>query len=370
MKLSVKTDDIQRKLSFLNHAISTRSQMPILLHFLLEAKQESLHISATDLEIGIHTIIPATIMEEGETTVPAKTFSELLNSLSVPAVTFETTENALTITSEKTKNVLQTMSTAEYPVLSKEKETHVATLPKETFYKQLATIIFAASIDTGRPALSGVYIKKETQGFLLVATDGYRLSLKHYAIGEEREVSEDEKPLIIPARVFKEAASIKDEGEELTLDIAPQQNQIIVTQGKTTLIGRLIDAQFPPYERIIPVDKASTIQFDREELLKAVKICAIFAREGANIIKFSLTKESIIVSANSSSGENTVRVDAKLIGEENEIAFNAKYLVDVLATLDNQELSFEMTGPLNPGVFKIPGDETFLHLIMPIRVQA
>jgi DNA polymerase-3 subunit beta len=369
MKLHVKTEDLQKKLPFINHAISSRSQMPILLNLLLEAKEGKLHISATDLEIGIYTTIEATIEEEGVTTVPAKPFSELIGTLTAATLTFEIHETSFLIKTTKTKNALPTIDPSEFPTLSQEKEIHVATLLKDTFQKQLAKVIFAASIDTGRPALSGIYMKKEEDGFLLVATDGYRLSLKHYPTGQKNKDIE-EKPLLIPSRIFKEVAAIREESNDISMYMSSHRNQVLFSQGETTLIGRLIDAEFPPYERIIPLEKASTVSFDRDELLKAVKICAIFAREGANIIKFTLQKESIIVSANASSGDNMVSVDASLIGEENEIAFNAKYLLDVLSTVEENDMVFEMTGPLNPGVFKIKDDGSFLHLIMPIRVQA
>jgi DNA polymerase III subunit beta len=125
-----------------------------------------------------------------------------------------------------------------------------------------------------------------------------------------------------------------------------------------------------PYEKIIPLDFSAKIAFNREELLKAVRICSIFARDSANIIKLALQKTTITVSSQAGSvGENTVTIDAQLSGEENEIAFNAKYLLDVLSHLPDDQLVFEMTGPLNPGVFRTEKDPSFLHLIMPIRVQ-
>jgi DNA polymerase-3 subunit beta len=152
--------------------------------------------------------------------------------------------------------------------------------------------------------------------------------------------------------------------------ISKESSQILFEQGETLLIGRLIDGTFPNYEKIIPTDFSANIQFDREEMLKAVKICSIFARDSANIIKLSLSKNQILVSSKSPSlGENTVTVDATLKGEENEIAFNSRYLIDVLSGITDKELVFEMTGPLNPGVFKIKDDNSYLHLIMPVRLQ-
>jgi DNA polymerase-3 subunit beta len=229
-------------------------------------------------------------------------------------------------------------------------------------------VVFSSSTDTARPALSGTLLRREQEGFLLVATDGYRLSLKHHAVLDQQSGSEES--LLVPARVMREVLSLKEDAEEISLFVARNSNQIIFEIGETLLIGRLIGADFPPFEKIIPTDHSSQTAFDREELLKAVKICSIFAREAANVITLSLKKESITVSSQSPSvGTNTVEVEALLTGEENEIAFNARYLLDVLSNIPEEVLTFEMTGPLNPGVFKIKDNTSFLHLIMPIRLQ-
>lgn len=368
MKVTLLTTNLQKKLSFINHAVSLKSQLPILFNILLETHEGKLKISATDLEIGIETLIPATIEEEGGITVPAKTFTELLSSLPDEKVTLEVNGASLILTSKKTKSVFPTTPKDDFPRLYEEKGEKIATLDTKTIQKDFSSVIFASSIDTTRPALSGVLVRKEAEGFLLVATDGYRLSLKHYksAQGEGTE----ETSFIVPARVFKELLAIKEEEGSVSVYISQGSNQILFDQGETTLVGRLIEAEFPNFEKIIPSDFSVSVAFDREEMQKAVKICSIFARDAANIIKFSFKKEQIIVSSQSAAiGENTVAVDAKLSGEENEIAFNARYLVDLFANIDAKEVVFEMTGPLNPGVFKVKDDPSFLHLIMPIRVQ-
>lgn len=368
MKVTLLTANLQKKLSFLNHAVSNKSQLPILLNILLETHDGKLKISATDLEIGIETLIPVTIEEEGATTLPAKTFTELINSLSDESVTLQTKDDVLEVVSKRTKSVFQTTNRDDFPTLYEEKGEKIAALPEEKLHKDFSSVIFSASTDTTRPALSGVLVRKESEGFLLVATDGYRLSLKHYKVEDSQGV--DEQSFIVPARVFKELLSIKEENNVIDMYVSQGTNQILFEQGETTLVGRLIEAEFPNFEKIIPSDFSVSVSFDSEEMAKAVKICSIFARDAANIIKLSFHKDHITVSSQSSSvGENTVNVEAKLSGEENEIAFNARYLLDLFANIDAEEMVFEMTGPLNPGVFKVKDDPSFLHLIMPIRVQ-
>lgn len=368
MKVNILTTNLQNKLSFINHAISLKSQLPILQNILIETIEGKLKISSTDLEIGIEVFIQSTIEEEGQVTIPAKTFIELVNSISEESITLQTQDDNLVVSSKKTKSIFQTIKSDEFPKLYKEIGDKIAVFQEEEMKKDFSSIIFAASQDTTRPVLSGILVKNEENGFLLVATDGYRLSLKHHKAKGERGKTENQ--LIIPARVFRELMAIKEESQDIDVFTSSESAQIIFRQGATLLIGRLIDGAFPNYEKIIPTDFSASIVFDREELLKAVKICSIFARDSANIIKLSLSQNQIIVSSKSPSlGENTVTVEASLKGEENEIAFNSRYLLDVLSGIEEKELVFEMTGPLNPGVFKIKDDTSYLHLIMPVRVQ-
>lgn len=368
MKLTILTSNIQHKLLFLNRAISTKNQLPILLNILIETQENGIKLSSTDLEIGIEIICPAKIEEQGKTTVPARLFTELISSLTDESITLQTFENKLEVTTKRTKSIFQTVNSDEFPRLYEIKGERLAILSGKDIKREFSSVIFSASQDTTRPALSGVLVRKESQGFLLVATDGYRLSLRHYKV-DEGKTGEDTS-FIIPARVFRELLAMKEDDKDINMYVSQEQNQIIFEQGDTILIGRLIEAEFPNFEKIIPSDFSVSVSFDREELLKAVKICSVFAKDSANIIKLSLVKDHIVVSSGASSiGENTVQVDALLNGEENEIAFNARYLLDVLGNIEDKELVFYMIGPLNPGVFKVKNDESFLHLIMPIRVQ-
>jgi DNA polymerase III subunit beta len=367
MKLELLTANLQQKLTFLNRAISTKNQLPVLLNILIETQDNIIRLSSTDLEIGIEVTCPAKITEPGKTTVPARLFTELVNSLIDDSLIINTIDTKLEVATKRTKSVFQTVSSDEFPKLYEVKGEKLAVLSGKEIKQEFSSVVFAASQDTTRPALSGVLVRKEAQGFLLVATDGYRLSLRHYKVSESKT---DNTSLIVPARVFRELLAMKDDNSEISMYISKEHNQVIFEQAGTILIGRLIEAEFPNFEKIIPSDFSVSVSFDREELLKAVKICSVFARDSANIIKLSLMKDTITVSSGSSSiGENTVQVDAKLSGEENEIAFNARYLLDVLSNVEEKEMVFDMIGPLNPGVFKVQNDESFLHLIMPIRVQ-
>jgi DNA polymerase-3 subunit beta len=367
MKITFLSNNLQNKISFLSHAVSTRGQLPILSNFLLEAKNGKLYISATDLEIGISSSFPVNIEKEGRITIPAKNFSDLLTNLENQKITLTLEGETLNLTGEKVKASFQTMPAEDFPKLYEEKGEEIISLKKGEVEEYILRVVFSAAIDSSRPALSGVLIDKDRGEALLVATDGYRLSLQKNVFRAKEELK---KTLVVPARVIKELLSIKEEDNIVKIFVSEKNNQILFTQGETSLVSRLIEAEYPDYEKIIPTEFNTKTEISREALQNAIKICSVFARETANIIKFSIGMNKIVVSANSPSvGEDTVDIEAKTSGEENEIAFNAKYLLDVLTAVTEESLIFEMTGPLNPGVFKIKGNDSFLHLIMPIRVQ-
>lgn len=367
MKVTFLSGNLQKKLPFLNHAVSFRGQLPILSNFLLEIKKGKLVISATDLEIGISSTIPVNVEKEGSTTIPAKNFSDLLTNIENKKITLSLEGETLKLTGEKIKATFQTTPADDFPMLYEEKGSELVNIKKSQVEEFIARVVFAAASDSSRPALSGVLLDKDQDSVLLVATDGYRLSMQKNVFKTKEELKD---PLVIPSRVVRETLSMNEESDDLGIFVSEKNNQILFSQGETILVGRLIEGEYPDYQKIIPTDFNTKTEINREELLNAIKICSVFARETANIIKITIEKNKIIVSANSPSvGEDSVEIEAKTIGEENEIAFNAKYVLDLLSSLDKDDLIFEMTGPLNPGVFKIKEDNSFLHLIMPIRVQ-
>lgn len=373
MKIQVNKDNLSQKLSFVNRSVSVKNQLPILANILLETIDGKLILKGTDLEIGIEAVCDATILEPGGITVPVKQFFELISSLSEDLIYLETKENSFIVTSKKTRSVFQTINKDEFPKLYEEKGDLIARLKTEYLKEDLSSLVFAASLDNTKPALSGLLLKEEKEGFLLVATDGYRLSLKRHQAVSITKVDNlnSDTTMIIPSRIFRELSLVKENKLEILMYVSKSSNQVIFEAGDILIVGRLIEAIYPNYEKIIPLDFSASVEFDREEMLKAVKICSIFARDSANIIRLSIEKERIVVSSQTASlGENSVSVEATLTGEGNEIAFNARYLLEALSNINAERMNFSMTGPLNPGVFKIANDESYLHLIMPIRVQA
>lgn len=367
-KITVLSSNLKNGISFANHAISSKSQLPILLNFLLSAKEGYLTISATDLEIGIIIKIPAKVEEEGDVSISAKTFVDLISNIDQEKINLELKENVLLLKAEKLKTSFPTLIASEFPKLYETKGEKQGEFKKEELEKEIQRIVFSSAGDSGRPALAGVLVRKDSEGkLIIVATDGYRLSLKE-GFSEKAEKGE-RVDLLIPSRVVKEVIGVKQEDELVKLYVAREGNQVIFECGDAMIVGRLIDAEYPDYQKIIPDESTTKAIFDKGHAQAAVRACSVFAREAANIVKMGIGNGKITFSASASSvGENEVEVEAKTTGEENEIAFNARYLLEFFSVIDAEEISFEMTGPLNSGVFRVVGDNSYLHLIMPIRI--
>lgn len=365
MRAVFLSDNFKDHLSFLNQAVSSRATLPILVNFLIETKKGKIVISATDLEIGAAAETPANIEEEGAITAPAKTLSDLLSSLN-DKITLEAKNGTLNVLSNKARASLATTPPDDFPKLYEDKGEEVATLTRDAIEKELRSVVFAASQDLSRPVFSGVLIKPEKDGLLLVATDAHRLS-QRLIKSQSVKKSGLKEPIIVSARAIRALLAGKG-NEEISVFVSHKNNQVVFSSGDRTLVGRLLEGEFPQYEKIIPQDFSVKAEFDKNEMEEALKISSIFARDSANIVRFSLSKNKITVSSSGDTGQDSVDVEAKIEGEENEIAFNGRYVLDFLANIDSEKIKFEMSGPLNPGVFKTQ-DPSFMHLIMPIRVK-
>lgn len=370
MKAVVLQENLEKALSIIQHNVSQKSQLPILNHILIKTAKNNLVVLATDLELGSEIHIGAKIEREGEIAIPLKLFFDLTSTLPREKITLTSEKHSLLVETTGITSSLLGMDPLEFPKIFEEDKEEIGRMKKSVLVELVEKVSFAASTDEGRPVLTGVLVQIG-EVLTIVATDGYRLSMQKIPGGtfESKQGS-----FLIPVRVLRQIPLFlleKEKDSDIIFYLSKTKNQLIVQIGENILVGRLIEGEFPNYERIIPKTQNTTAILDREQFLKAVKSCAIFARESANIIRIKLDKDAIIFSANSPQvGENRVTLEAKTTGDENEIAFNSRFLLDMLSNIDVEEIVFEMTGPLNPGVFKIKDDDSFLHIIMPVRIQA
>lgn len=374
MKLIVLQENLTKGLTTVNRFVAARAQLPALTNVLLTTDKGKLKLSATNLEMGINYWLGAKIEQEGTVSIPAKIFTEFVSSLPTEKVTLETKENNLSLNCASYQANFVGLPASEFPAVPTLKNKGGILFPKELLLSSIAQVSFAAAQDEGRPNITGVLLTVKGEDLVLVATDGYRLSFKKMTSAKGFvQVNEFKKGIIIPARTLVEVGKIMAEQEqekEISLAITPGNNQIIFVSPEAEVTSRLIEGSFPDFERIIPEKETTKVLMEKETFLRAVRTAAIFARESANIIKIKIENAKLKVSANAPQiGDNLIEVEAKITGEENKIAFNSRYLLDFLNAVTGEQISLEMTSPLNPGVFRPVGDASFLHLIMPVRVQ-
>lgn len=388
MDISVLQEDLNQAANKCLGIITGKVQLPILNHFFLEAKTKNqLEITSTDLFTGIRINIPAKVKKTGKTAVFAKTFVEIINSLPKKEVRLIGQVNKLQLEWPAGQAEINTAAVDDYPVLSPlDRPRQRCQIDMASFVKVLPRVIIACSGDDTRPVLTGLLIKEIEGKIFFVGTDGFRLALDKIPsqqLKKDKEISK-ELALIVSARGINQVLrnvgfNTEDGGEEKggrpkgkkDLEILfLEQNKLGFDLGETKIVVSLLEGEFPPFAQIIPKEKETTAIIDREEFLSRLKTAAVFARDAANIVRLEIGTGQVKLSANApQAGSNVSQISARVTGKKNKIAFNYRYLLDFLNSVDSEEVIFEMSKPLSPGVFRLPKDPDYLHLIMPVRVQ-
>ncbi len=405
MRVSCHQENLAKGLSIVSRAVSSRTTMPVLSNILLEAKNNELRLAATNREIGINCWIGAKVEDEGAITVPARLLSEFVNSLPPERIDMELAVRTQTLhlaCARYTAN-MKGIDAYEFPLiptapLQDGAEADANSVPiidgmrieLETpgLRKMIDQVIFAASSDENRPTLTGVEVSFKDEQLSMAATDGFRLSLRRVSMSQG--LAEDAITVIVPARSLGELARISADAEEnrpVQVILTQARNQILFqlwgkgeeTRGafhRVELVSELIDARFPDYNGTIPKSYETRAVVDTAALLKAVRVAQLFARDNANIIRLSVHPgngdhggQMRLTASSTEMGDNVSDIDAMVEGNELEIAFNAKYLIDVLTQVDQPQVVLETTQPTRPGTLRPVGmgEEEFLHVIMPMH---
>lgn len=368
MNIQVLQENLLKSLTRITRVVPARPQLPILQNLKLVASKEGLEITATNMETTETIWVGSKVEKDGEICVSARVLTELVASLPPETVHMVLSDEQLHISCGKFTAELPTVGAAEFPpkpaLLSKDS----AKIDKEKLCSALSSVLFAAATDEGRPVLTGVRVMEEGEQTLFVATDGYRLSLRRVALPVKSLSG-----AIIPAKALMEVVKLSNEDKEdkeILVGLAGEHQAGFIV-GDTTLFTRLIDGEYPSFERIIPKTFTTRALVEKEPFLQAVRSAAIFARDNANIVRLSLDKQRVVVSANAAqTGKNAVELSAKIDGDGGDIAFNSRFLLDFLTSFPDEEFLFEMTGSLNSGVFRPSKDDSSLHIIMPVRVSS
>jgi DNA polymerase-3 subunit beta len=375
MKFSCNQDTFSKYLNIVSRVVSNKPGLPILSNVLFESEKNKLIIKATDLELSINTWIGADITDDGKVTIPAKQLTDFVNSVPQEVIQVEVEKQNFNISTSNNTASFNTMPSDDFPNIpsvDKKIEPFIQ-INKADLVMAINKVAFAAATDDIKPVLTGVKFEIENDTISLIATDGLRLSKQSIKIPKTSK----EKDFLIPVRALLELSYIisetnTDEDELVSIYLIEEKNQVMFRVGDIDLISRLIDGEFPEYKQIIPTGFKTKCNIEREAFTNSLKVVNIIARSvlgNKMILDISSKDNKITLSATQADlGKNESNFDCKVEGDDLKIAFSAKLLSDVLNHLDSESILFECSEAIKPGVFKIEGDDSFVHLVMPMML--
>lgn len=372
MKLSTPRKDLLEGVQTVAHAVSGRSSLPILQHIHLSADMEGLKLTATDLEIGIECFVPAMVEMPGEATLPARLTQEVLSSLPDAEVKISDDVNhAVHLVCERSEYKLLGLSPIDYPSLPEISDATSFTVPADTLKEMIKQTIFAVSTEETRAILTGILLEYDGATLKLVATDTHRLTVRSHNIGSE--VSGEVIKAVVPARAMNELARIVGNYDgEVEVQVGKNQTAFrpLDDPSRTFLITRLIDGQFPAYQRVIPTAYTKRLTMATEEFLRAVRRASLVARDISNRLILTTNGEYLVIEAESGqSGKAHEEVEIVREGDDITVAFNARYLIDVLNVVNSEGVHLELTEPLRPAVIRPVDVDNYLCVLMPMALS-
>lgn len=362
MKLKVTQENLAKALNYVARVASTRSTLPILSNILLKIQDNQLSVSATNLDIAIHSQVGAQVQTEGALTVPAKLLQELVGGLPGGIVELEQDEQKLKITTDQYKSIINGVNADDFPVMPAIENGETFLVDAQTLREGLTQVLLAASNDESRPILTGVVFRSIDGWLYMASTDSYRLA--------ERKLMKTKQNilLLIPATALHDVARIiHDYSGDVRVSYDDQQVQFLA--GEVELVARLIDGAYPDYRKLIPTTFETTATLSRTELVNIVKVTSLFARESAGsvIISVDEASESIWIRAVASQlGENNAT--AKIIAHgSGAITINSRYLLEVLQVISGKDVTIGFNGKLDPVHVSDPLSDDYQHIIMPLK---
>ena len=377
MKITCKQQDLSRGLSVVSHAVSSRSTLPILANILVATDRGRLKLSATNLEIGINCWIDADVHEEGATTVPAKTFIDLVSSLRQGPVELVVPDESHTVNIKSTGSNanIKGMDPSEFPQIpSAEGGEEPIILDASLLKEMISQVVFAAADDDSRPVLTGVLVEVMNEQVSFAAADAFRLALRIASLpGHDSEHGN----ILIPARTLSELARILPSEGAVQIVVTPNRSQVLFHTEHIDLVSRLIEGTFPNIKAAIPKEHTTRAVVETKEFAAAVRTVTPFARDSSNITRIKISSGGgeggsgmlTLESTAEDVGSNVTTINAAVDGPDQEIIFNVKYLTDVLAIMDTPESALEVTSAARPGVVKPVSAADYTYVIMPMSTN-
>lgn len=368
MKLSLSTADLLAQLQTATRVASSRASVQALSGVMISAEGDQPVLLATDMEVGLRVPLPGEILHPGAAVLPARLVLEVVRSLPGETVTLELRqqEQDVELISGPAKFHLRTLRAEDFPTLPAPDSTTRMTIPTEVFVETALQVSRSASKDETRPVLTGVLISAGAQELTMVATDSYRLSVKHATLAAALEGSIEAN---VPARALQELARIAQSVSEPELAVSTGQNQVVFEIGDIVLSSRLIDGQFPNYRQLLPESVDHELRLASGEVADVVRRVSLLAQKNAPL-RLSFSEGELTVSAQTPDvGEASETLPVPFAGEPFEIGFNPEFLRDGLESVESDELVLKLISPLRPGLIESPDGGEFVYLIMPIRLN-
>jgi DNA polymerase-3 subunit beta len=369
MKFRCSHADLSQALDIVNHVIDTNVTLPVLNNILIKCQGKKVHFSATNLEMAVNFSMEAEVVNEGAVTVPAKLFSSYVNLVKDEKLECSVIEGlTLAMNSAGSKTKMKCIAAEEYPTISSIEETVSFELEKEGLADSIHQVCFAASTMNTRPVLAGVFLEVEGQNLTLVATDSFRLSEKKIKLSQ---AVPQPATCIIPSRTTLEFARLcsKDTSSS-TVQILMGKNQILFRIGAIELYSRLIEGNFPNYRQILPRSIRTSTTMMTSDQANAVKRVNLFAKENNNKVLFDFQKDKLSISTPATQiGEEHGELPIALDGEPGTIALNSEFVLDMLSHLGSDQVEVGINDAKSPAVFKAVGNDDFVHIIMPLKLQ-
>ncbi len=375
MRVTVLQENLAHGLSIVSRAVSPRSTLPVLANVLVATDEGRLRLSATNLELGITCWIGAKIVEEGSTTVPARTFTDLVATLPSDQVemSLNVRNQKLNVRCGSSNTDINCIDSQEFPPMPVPDLAEGIPLNVSALKEMIQQVAFAASSDEARPVLTGVLLTTQGNMLNLQAADGFRLSIRKAELS-----SSPARPIkaIIPARALAELGRIASDGETTVTMVLPSgRGQVIFHMKDVELVSQLIEGAYPDLEQVIPRSHQTRTVISTPAILKACKQAEIFAREGSHIARIQITPGAdnqpgtVEISGQSEeTGFNQTVIDANIEGKQLLIAFNVRFLREVLDVVKTANVILETNIETTPGVFRPAGEDNFLHVIMPMHL--
>ena len=374
MKLSCLQENLSKGLSIIGRAVATRTTLPITQNVLIVTDQSQLKLAATNLEIAICCWVGAKIESEGSITVPARVFSEFITSLPSDVISMNLKHHTLELKCGRYEARINGLDAADFPPIPQVGDGFQTKVQADELKHAITQVAFAAATEESRPVLTGVQTEFDGSKLTLAAADGFRLAVHRANL---LEPVKEKVAMIIPAKALNELNRLMTESDEkVDITLNAQKSQVLFRVKNIEMVSQLIQGTFPNYSQLIPQTYGTKARIEVSEFLRAIKMASIFARDGSGIARVIITPGAtpeagkVTISARADEiGDNVGEMDALVDGEAAKIAFNARYLADVLSVVKQPQVSLEVTTPSNPGVIRPVGIDNYDHVVMPMFVQ-